>query len=107
MVMAEVQAGERKPLPELVEVIRRRWAAPWVAMDEGVQYVFAKGDIANLLEAYDDLAWRLVEATGIYPVSDWEFAHAPEPEEPPPDPPDDWDEDSDDDKPHYDTPGGY
>lgn len=78
-----------------------------IASDWNLDEVEIDGEMVSTVGLHDQFEAALVEATGIYPVGDWEFAHAPEPEEPPPDPPDDWDEDDDEDKPHYDTPGGW
>lgn len=56
----QVELLGEKSLADKVIAVRRRWAADWMS-DEGVQYVFARGDIAILLEAYDALKAELAE----------------------------------------------
>lgn len=51
--MSELHAGELKPLHERVEIVRRRWSSDWLKDDQGVQYIFAGGDIRTLLKALD------------------------------------------------------
>lgn len=65
----ELQAGELRPLPNRVEAVRRRWFSDWTT-DEGLQYVFARGDIRTVLEGYDALIARIAELEGDAPPID-------------------------------------
>lgn len=64
----QVELLGEKSLSDKDVAVRRRWAADgavpagghWMS-DEGVQYVFAKRDIAILLEGYDALAAELAD----------------------------------------------